>query len=63
VKQLHAQFHEEASKVAQFAVSGEKQAAEKAMSMTSDFIRVSSALMNALAQCGGAHPSASTGAR
>ncbi|MGO9261398.1 MAG: hypothetical protein ACLQU1_34595 [Bryobacteraceae bacterium] len=37
LKRLHAPFHEEASKVAQFAIPGEKQAAEKAMGLSSDF--------------------------
>ena len=46
VKQLHAQFHEEASRVAQFAVSGQRDAADKALS--GGFTRASAALMNAL---------------
>ncbi|SPE37744.1 hypothetical protein SBA3_2700037 [Candidatus Sulfopaludibacter sp. SbA3] len=63
VKELHAQFHEAASKVAQFATTGQKQAAEQAMDLSSDFSRVSSALMNALAKCGAALSSAAVMAR
>ncbi|HUO29703.1 MAG TPA: methyl-accepting chemotaxis protein [Bryobacteraceae bacterium] len=48
VKQLHAQFHEEAAKVAQLATSGQKQAAENAIAVSGDFHRVSSSLMSAL---------------
>ncbi|MBZ5728842.1 MAG: MCP four helix bundle domain-containing protein [Acidobacteriia bacterium] len=48
VKQLHAQFHEEAAKVAQLATSGQKDAANKAMNPGSDFARISSSLTNAL---------------
>jgi len=58
VKELHGRFHEEASKVAQFAISGQKEAAEKAMGLSSDFTRISSDLMNVLAKCA-AHPSTS----
>jgi methyl-accepting chemotaxis protein len=47
-KQLHAQFHEEASKVAQLAISGQKEAAEKAMNSSSQYARVSSALTSVL---------------
>jgi chromosome segregation ATPase len=47
VKQLHAQFHEAASTIAQFAISGQK-AAESAMNPASDYARVSSALTAAL---------------
>ena len=50
MKQLHAQFHEAASTVAQLAISGQKEAAEKAIGLASDFTRVSSQLMNALKQ-------------
>ena len=42
------QFHEAASAVAQFAISGQKQAAENAMSPGSEYARVSSALTGAL---------------
>ena len=48
VKQLHTQFHEAASEVAQFAISGQKEAAENAMSPGSEYTRVSSALTGAL---------------
>jgi methyl-accepting chemotaxis protein len=47
-KQLHAQFHEEASKVAQLALAGRKEAAEKAMGPASDYARISSALTGVL---------------
>jgi hypothetical protein len=48
VKQLHAQFHEAASKIAQLAISGQEAAAESAMNTGSDYARVSSALTAAL---------------
>ncbi len=48
VRQLHAQFHEEASKVAQFATSGQREAAEKAMNPASAYARISSALTAAI---------------
>jgi methyl-accepting chemotaxis protein len=48
VKQLHAQFHEAAATVAQLAISGQRESAEKAMSSASDYGRVSSALTAAL---------------
>jgi methyl-accepting chemotaxis protein len=48
VKQLHAQFHEAASAVAQFAIAGQTEAAENAMSAGSEYTRVSSALTAAL---------------
>ena len=47
-KQLHAQFHEEASKVAQLAAGGHQPEAERAMDSSSEYTRVSSALMNVL---------------
>jgi len=47
-KQLHAQFHEEAAKVAQLAISGQHKAAEKAMGPSSEYARISSALTNVL---------------
>ena len=50
VKQMHAQFHEAASRVAQLAISGRAEAAENAMSPASDYARVSSALTAALNQ-------------
>jgi methyl-accepting chemotaxis protein len=55
VKRLHAQFHEEASKVAQLATSGQQAAAEKALGLSGDFTKTSSALMDALDQWGGKH--------
>jgi methyl-accepting chemotaxis protein len=48
VKQLHAQFHEEAAKVAQFAIAGQKDAAESALGISGEFGRVSAALVSAL---------------
>ena len=48
VKQLHAQFHQAAATVAQLAISGQREAAEKAMSPASDYGRVSSAFTAAL---------------
>jgi hypothetical protein len=48
VKQLHAQFHEAACQVAQFALSGQKEAAENAMNASSDYARISAALTAAL---------------
>ncbi len=48
VKQLHAQFHVEAAKIAQFAIAGQREAAEKAMSPSSDYVRISSALTDML---------------
>ncbi len=48
VKQLHAQFHEAASAVAHFAIAGQKEAAENAMSPGSEYARISSALTGAL---------------
>jgi hypothetical protein len=48
VKQLHAQFYESASKVAQFALSGQKQAAENAINASSDYARISAALTASL---------------
>ncbi len=48
VQQLHAQFHEEASKVAQMALSGQREAAEKALNPSSDYCRISSALTAAI---------------
>jgi methyl-accepting chemotaxis protein len=47
-RQLHTQFHEEASKVAQLAVSGQKEAAERAMGPASEYTKISSALSNVL---------------
>ena len=47
-KQLHAQFHEEASKVAQLALAGNKEAAEQALLPGSEYCRISSALTGVL---------------
>jgi hypothetical protein len=47
-RQLHAQFHEEASKVAQLAISGQKESAEQAMGPGSEYTRISSALTDVL---------------
>ncbi len=47
-RQLHTQFHEEAAKVAQMAVAGQKEAAEQAMGPTSEYVRISSALTKVL---------------
>jgi len=47
-RQLHAQFHEEASKIAQFAISGQKAAAERAMGPSTEYTRISSALTDIL---------------
>jgi methyl-accepting chemotaxis protein len=47
-RQLHAQFHEEASRIAQLAVSGQREAAAKAMSPSADYARISSSLTDAL---------------
>ncbi len=48
VKQLHAQFHEAASTIAQLAISGQKAAAESAMNPASDYARISAGLTAAL---------------
>jgi methyl-accepting chemotaxis protein len=47
-KRLHAQFHEEASKIAQMAISGQKEAATQAMGPSSEFVRVSTELTGVL---------------
>jgi methyl-accepting chemotaxis protein len=47
-RQLHAQFHEVASKVAGQAISGRREAAESAMNSGSEYARISSALTAAL---------------
>jgi len=52
VKNLHAQFHQEAAKVAQMAVSGQQAAAEKALGLSSDFSKASYALMDAVKSWG-----------
>jgi methyl-accepting chemotaxis protein len=48
VKQLHAQFHEAASRVAQFAISGQSEAAREAMNPAGEYSRISSTLTAAL---------------
>jgi methyl-accepting chemotaxis protein len=48
VKELHRQFHEEAAKVAQFAISHQKLAAEKEMGPAGEYTRISSALIDAM---------------
>lgn len=48
VKRLHAQFHEEAAKVVQWATSGEKDKAEQAISMQGTYGRVSHSLTDAM---------------
>jgi hypothetical protein len=47
-KELHAKFHEEAARVAQLAVAGQKEAAERALGPASEYARISSALTDVL---------------
>jgi methyl-accepting chemotaxis protein len=47
-KRYHAQFHEEAAKIAQLAISGQTDAAQKAMGPSSEYVRTSNALTEAL---------------
>jgi methyl-accepting chemotaxis protein len=47
-KQLHTQFHEEAAKVAQLALAGQREAAEQAMGSGSAYARVSAELAKVL---------------
>lgn len=54
VKQLHARFHEAAAKVAQYAITGQREAAENAMNLASEYATVSSALADALNRWSGA---------
>jgi methyl-accepting chemotaxis protein len=49
-KRLHAQFHEEAAKVAQLALAGQKEAADQAMGSGSAYARVSAELTKVLTQ-------------
>jgi methyl-accepting chemotaxis protein len=49
-KELHTRFHEEASRVARLAISGEKEAAERALTPSSEYTRLSSALLGLLAK-------------
>ena len=48
VKQLHAQFHQEAAKVVELASSGQKDAAEKAIELGSEYANCSTALTGAM---------------
>jgi len=48
VKQLHAQFHEQAAKIAQYAIAGQKDKAENAMNGSSEYAKVCSALTDVL---------------
>ncbi|HMK29272.1 MAG TPA: CZB domain-containing protein [Terriglobales bacterium] len=48
VKQLHAQFHQEASKVVGWISGGQKELAEKAMSPGGGFSKASTALTEAM---------------
>ena len=50
IGQLHARFHEEAAKVAELAIQGQKQTAEQAMGPASEYAKVSAALANALSE-------------
>jgi methyl-accepting chemotaxis protein len=50
VKQVHAQFHEEAAKVAQLALAGQKEAADAAMGAGGGFQHAATALTSALSQ-------------
>jgi methyl-accepting chemotaxis protein len=47
-KRLHTQFHEEAARIAQLAISGQKEAAEQAMGQSGEFARLSAALTGVL---------------
>jgi methyl-accepting chemotaxis protein len=47
-KQLHADFHREAAKVAQMAIAGQREPAERAMAPASEYARISAALTNIL---------------
>jgi hypothetical protein len=44
VKQLHAQFHQEAAKVVELATAGKKIEAEKAIAIGSSYTKVSTSL-------------------
>ena len=48
--QLHARFREEAAKVAELAIQGQKQAAEQAMGPASEYVKISAALTKALTE-------------
>ncbi|MBS1825942.1 MAG: MCP four helix bundle domain-containing protein [Acidobacteria bacterium] len=47
-KKLHAQFHEEAARIAQLATTGQRDAASKALASGSEFARLSAELKNVL---------------
>jgi hypothetical protein len=48
VRQLHTKFHEEAARVIEAAVSGQRAEAEKAIALGGTYARASSALVEAL---------------
>ncbi len=48
IKELHAQFHKVAASVAELAIAGKKDEAEKALSVTSEFAGISSTLTKAM---------------
>jgi hypothetical protein len=48
VKQLHAQFHQEAAKVVELATSGQKETAEKAIALGGSYGKASQALTEAM---------------
>jgi hypothetical protein len=50
VKQLHAEFHQEAAKVVELALSGQKDAAQEAIGIGGPYTKVSSALTDAMVQ-------------
>ncbi len=50
VKELHAQFHQQAASVAELAIHGKAAEATKAMDLFGDYSRASSKLTNALAE-------------
>jgi methyl-accepting chemotaxis protein len=54
LKQLHSRFHEETAKVAELAITGQRDAAEKAMGPYSEFSHVSAALVKVLMDWGAA---------
>jgi len=48
VKQLHAQFHQEAAKVIDWTTSGNKKAAEQSMALGGSYLKASSQLVEAI---------------
>jgi len=56
VRKLHARFHEEAARIVQLAVSRQKREAESAMSPSSEYAHISSALTEALRTWSAAEP-------